>query len=206
VKKVTVTAKTVDEAVSLALAQLHATKDQVTVTILEEPSKGFLGLIGTRPAKVEVEMKIDPIGEAKDFLLDVLRNMNVSADIVTRKKSDSILFEMVGEDLGVVIGRRGQTLESLQLLVNTIANRYSPSFLRIVLDAENYRKKRKETLEQLADRLAEKALRSGQPIKLEPMTSVERKIIHTRLQNRPQISTYSEGKDPHRHLVIMAKK
>lgn len=205
-KKVTVTAKTVDEAVSLALAQLNATKDQVTVTILEEPSKGFFGLIGARQAKLEVEKKIDPIQEAKSFLLDVLHNMNIQADVLIQKRSDYLIFEIVGEDLGIVIGRRGQTLESLQLLVNTVANRYSESFIRILLDAENYRQKRKVTLEQLADRLAEKVLRTGQQVKLEPMNSQERKIIHSRLQDRTKISTYSEGKDPHRYIVIHVKK
>ncbi|HJV47107.1 MAG TPA: RNA-binding cell elongation regulator Jag/EloR [Bacillota bacterium] len=205
-KKVTVTAKTVDEAVSLALGQLNATKDQVTVTILEEPSKGFFGLIGVRHAKLEVELNKTPIDEAKDFLLDVLRNMKVVADVVVHHQSDYVLFEIVGKDLGIVIGRRGQTLESLQLLVNTIGNRHSESFLRIILDAENYREKRKTTLEQLADRLADKAVRTGQMVKLEPMSSHERKVIHTRLQERRNISTYSEGRDPNRYIVILAKK
>jgi spoIIIJ-associated protein len=202
VKTVTVTAKKVDEAVAIALKQLKASKDQVTVTILEEPSKGFLGLIGVRDAKVQVELSIDPIGEAKNFLEQVMDTMNLSATVGVKEKKDYILFEIVGDNLGVIIGRRGQTLDSLQYLVNTVGNRYSESFLRIILDAENYREKRKQTLEQLADRLAEKVIRTGQPVKLEPMPSNERKIIHTKLQHRKQIHTFSEGRDPQRHIVI----
>jgi spoIIIJ-associated protein len=202
VKTVTVTAKKVDEAVAIALKQLKASKDQVTVTILEEPSKGFLGLIGVRDAKVQVELSIDPIGEAKNFLEQVMETMNLNATVDVKEKKDFILFEIVGENLGLIIGRRGQTLDSLQYLVNTVGNRYSESFLRIILDAENYRDKRKQTLEQLADRLAEKVIRTRQPVKLEPMPANERKIIHTKLQHRKQIHTFSEGRDPQRHIVI----
>jgi len=206
VNKVTVTAKTVDDAVLMALKQLSAAQDQVTVTILEEPSKGFFGLIGARPAKVEVEMKIDPLAEAQKFLEMILENMKISAKVVVTKKSDYHLFEIVGDDLGIIIGRRGQTLESLQFLVNTVGNRYSNAYLRIILDAENYREKRKQTLQQLAERLAEKAVKSGQPVKLEPMSAHERKIIHTHLQGKSLVSTYSEGTDPNRYIVIQAKK
>ncbi|MEW9672338.1 RNA-binding cell elongation regulator Jag/EloR [Ammoniphilus sp. 3BR4] len=204
--KVTVTAKTVDEAIALALKQLNAEKNQVTVTILEEPTKGFFGLIGARLAKLEVERKIDPVDEAKTFLQDILTAMNVTASIEVKKEKDAILFNIVGEDLGIIIGRRGQTLDSLQFLVNTVGNKHSESYLRIVLDAENYRLKRRQTLEQLADRLAHKAIKTGQVVKLEPMPSHERKVIHTFLQDRKNISTYSEGEDPNRYIVIQSKK
>lgn len=205
-KKVTVTAKTIDEAISLALTQLNATRDQVAVTILEEPSKGFLGLIGVRQAKLEVELQIDPVQEAKNFLEQVLVNMGVEAQIEVKKQKENILFQIMGKDLGIIIGRRGQTLDSLQFLVNTVGNRHSNSYLRIVLDAENYREKRKQALEQLADRLAQKAIKTGQLVKLEPMPSHERKVIHTYLQNRKNINTYSEGDEPQRYLVIQVKK
>ncbi|RXT08895.1 RNA-binding cell elongation regulator Jag/EloR [Ammoniphilus sp. CFH 90114] len=205
-KKVTVTAKTVDEAIALALKQLNAEKNQVTVTILEEPTKGFFGFIGARPAKLEVELKIDPIQEAKTFLQDILATMSVTATIEVKNEKDATLLDIIGEDLGIIIGRRGQTLDSLQFLVNTVANKHSDSYLRIVLDAENYRLKRRQTLEQLADRLAHKAIKTGQVIKLEPMPSHERKVIHTFLQERKNINTYSEGQDPNRYIVIQAKK
>lgn len=205
-KKVTVTAKTVDEAIAMALGQLNAEKNQVTVTILEEPSKGFFGLIGAKPAKLEVELNIDPLQEAKTFLQDMLAAMNVQASIEVKKTKEHVLFEIIGEDLGIIIGRRGQTLDSLQLLVNTVGNKHSNSYLRIVLDAESYRLKRKQTLEQLADRLAQKALKTGQIVKLEPMPSHERKVIHSFLQERKNINTFSEGQEPNRYIVIQAKK
>lgn len=205
-KKVTVTAKTIDEAISLALTQLNATRDQVAVTILEQPNRGFLGLFGVRQAKLEVELQIDPVQEAKTFLQQVLVNMGVEAQVEIKKQKEFVLFQIIGEDLGIIIGRRGQTLDSLQYLVNTVGNRYSNSYLRIILDAENYREKRKQALEQLADRLAQKAIKTGQLVKLEPMSSHERKVIHTFLQNRKNINTYSEGDEPQRYLVIQSRR
>lgn len=205
-KKITVTAKTVDDAVLLAMKQLNATKDQVTVTILEEPSKGFFGFIGARDAKVEVELCIDPLQEAKKFLEQVLQDMQISAQVEITTKKDYTLFQMMGSDLGLVIGKHGQTLDALQYLVNTVANRHSEGYLRVLLDAENYREKRRKTLQQLADRLAEKAIRSKQSVKLEPMSSQERKVIHLQLQERKDIHTYSVGEEPNRYLVIDPKK
>ncbi|RKD22875.1 DNA-binding protein [Ammoniphilus oxalaticus] len=204
-KKVTVTAKTVDEAISLALEQLRAARDQVTVTVLEEPTRGFFGF-GARQAKLEVEIQVDPIQEAKSFLEQILATMDIEASISVKEVKDHARFEVVGEDLGIIIGRRGQTLDALQLLVNTVGNRCSDSYLRIVVDAENYREKRKQTLEQLADRLAQKAIKTGQVIKLEPMPAHERKVIHAALQNKKSVVTYSEGEDPERFIVITTKK
>lgn len=204
-KKVTVTGKTIENAISLALEQLNAARDQVTVTVLEEPTKGFFGF-GARQAKLEVEVQIDPVGEARRFLEEVLLSMGLNVEIVINKTKDYVYFDVIGENLGIIIGRRGQTLDSLQFLVNTVGNRYSDSYLRIIIDAENYRQKRRQTLEELASRLAKKAIKSGQPIKLEPMPSHERKVIHSSLQNRKDVVTYSEGNDPQRYIVISVKK
>lgn len=204
-RKVTVTAKTIEDAISLALEQLNAKREQVTVNVLEEPTRGFFGF-GARQAKLEVEVRPDPIEEAKSFLEQLISTMGVEAKVNVTSLKDHVRFELSGEDLGVVIGRRGQTLDALQLLVNTVGNRRSDTFLRIVLDAENYREKRRKTLERLADRLAQKALKTGQVIKLEPMPSHERKVIHTSLQHQKNIVTYSEGEDPQRYVVILAKK
>lgn len=204
-RKVTVAAKTVDEAISLALEQLNATREQVTVNVLEEPTRGFFGF-GARPAKLEVEVQTDPIEEAKRFLERLISTMEIDAKVDVEKFRDHVRFELVGDDLGIVIGRRGQTLDALQLLVNTVGNRYSDSYLRIILDAENYRDKRKQTLAQLAERLAQKTLKTGEAIKLEPMPSHERKVIHSSLQKRRDIVTYSEGEEPYRYIVIAAKR
>jgi spoIIIJ-associated protein len=206
VKKVVATAKTVDDAVQKALLELGVPRDKVNVRVLEEPSKGLFGLIGVRDAKVEVEYNVDPVGQGLEFLQDVLRNMKVDARVETRHTEDGILFDIQGTNLGIIIGRRGQTLDSLQYLVNVVANRHVDKHVRIVLDAENYRTRRKETLERLADRTARKALQSKRMVRLEPMSAAERKVIHAYLQKRADVVTYSEGEEPHRYIVIAPKE
>lgn len=142
------------------------------------------------------------VEEAKQFLLNVLETMGLNAGVERLSRDGNILFNIYGEGMGLIIGRRGQTLDSLQYLVNTVANRYSEKRVRIILDAENYRSKRKDTLEQLAERIASQVKRSGKPVRLEPMNPAERKIIHTYLQGRKGISTFSEGSEPYRRIVI----
>ncbi|MFY0546019.1 RNA-binding cell elongation regulator Jag/EloR [Brevibacillus sp. H7] len=205
-KKVVATAKTIDDAVQKALQELAVPRDKVSVRVLEEPSKGLFGLIGTRDAKVEVEYNIDPVEQGLAFLKEVLKNMNVNARVESRHAEDGILFDIQGDNLGIIIGRRGQTLDSLQYLVNVVANRHVDKHVRITLDAENYRLRRKETLEHLAERTAQKALHTKREIRLEPMSAAERKIIHAFLQKRPDVVTYSEGEEPHRYIVIAPKE
>jgi spoIIIJ-associated protein len=206
VKKVVATAKTIDDAVQKALLELGVPRDKVIVRVLEEPSKGLFGLIGARDAKVEVEYNVDPVGQGLVFLQDVLRNMKVDARVETRHTEDGILFDIQGTNLGMIIGRRGQTLDSLQYLVNVVANRHVDKHVRIILDAENYRARRKETLEQLADRTARKVLQTKRMVRLEPMSAAERKVIHAFLQKRADVVTYSEGEEPHRYIVIAPKE
>ncbi|MBO8172173.1 MAG: protein jag [Bacillaceae bacterium] len=205
-KKVTVTGKTVDEAVDKALKELETSRDKVEVRVLEEPSRGILGLIGAKDAKVEVELSIDPVAEARTFLLDVLDKMISNPEVNVEETEGYILFEILGDDLGLVIGKRGQTLDSLQYLVNLVANKHSDRYVKIVLDTENYREKRKKTLENLADRLADKVVRTQKSVRLEPMSALERKIIHTRLQNRTDVVTFSKGEEPNRFVVIDLKR
>ncbi|OAJ74676.1 DNA-binding protein [Brevibacillus sp. SKDU10] len=204
-KKALASAKTIDEAVEKALRELGVSKDRVNVRVLEEPSKGFLGLIGTRDAKVEVEVQYDPIEEGRGFLADVLKQMNLNVKIDSQKQSEGTVFHMIGEDLGMVIGRRGQTLDSLQYLVNVVANKHAEKHVRIILDAENYRAKRREALEKLAYRLAQKAIHTKRNVRLEPMTAAERKVIHAFLQTRTDVITFSEGEEPHRYIVVAPK-
>ncbi|WP_232698012.1 RNA-binding cell elongation regulator Jag/EloR [Brevibacillus daliensis] len=204
-KKALASAKTIDEAVDKALQELGVTKERVSVRVLEEPSKGFLGLIGTRDAKVEVELNYDPVEEGRSFLADVLRQMDLQVTIETAKQSDHYQFNMIGQDLGMVIGRRGHTLDSLQYLVNVVANKHSDKHVRIILDAENYRAKRKEALEKLAARLAHKAIQTRRNVRLEPMSAAERKVIHAFLQSRSEVVTFSEGEEPHRYIVVSPK-
>ncbi len=224
------TGKTVEEAVAAALKELQVTEHDVTVEVLEQPKSGFLGLIGARPAKVAVtlikkeepavEEKItveteeatavvgeDPIAVGKAFLMDVFAKMNLTVTIEAEEKEEVVLFDLKGNDLGILIGRHGQTLDALQYLTNLAANKNAgEGRKRIVLDVEDYRKRREETLVRLAHRLANKVKRRNQRIVLEPMSRHERKIIHMALQDDPQIATYSEGEEPYRKIVIAAKR
>lgn len=224
------TGKTVEEAVALALKELHVTEHDVTVEVLEQPKSGFWGLIGARPAKVAVtlikkeepaqEENItveteeaaaiigeDPITVGKAFLMDVFEKMNLTVGVEVEEKEEIVLFDLKGNDLGILIGRHGQTLDALQYLTNLAANKNAgEGRIRIVLDVEDYRKRREETLVRLAQRLANKVKRRNQRIVLEPMSRHERKIIHMALQEDPQIATYSEGEEPYRKIVIAAKR
>jgi len=206
VKKVVAAGKTIEDAVQKALAELHVPREHVTVRVLEEPSKGLFGLIGVREAKVEVEYKPDPIEQGQAFLQEVLQTMGLQAQVVTQQTPDGYLFDIQGKNLGMIIGRRGQTLDALQYLVNVVANRYAEKHLRITLDAEKYRSRRKETLEQLADRLARKAVQTRRNVRLEPMSAAERKVIHSFLQNRADVVTFSEGDEPNRYIVVAPKE
>lgn len=205
-KQITATGQTVDEAVESALAQLNTTKDRTEISIIDEGKKGVFGIFGARPAVVKVTIVIDPIEEAKKFLQQVTENMGVTADIQVTIQGKNVEFNLSGEKIAILIGKRGQTLNSLQYLTQLVANRFSEQFINIIVDAENYRGRRKETLVQLAGRLAEKAIRTKQDVPLEPMPSYERKVIHTALVSNRKVKTYSSGADPKRHIVISPVK
>jgi spoIIIJ-associated protein len=206
VKQVTATGQTVDEAVESALAQLNTTKDRTDVAIIDEGKKGFLGIFGSRPAVVKVTVIIDPIEEAKKFLLQVSEQMGAPINIEMKRDGKQILFVMTGEKIALLIGKRGQTLNSLQYLTQLIINRFSNQYLTVILDAEDYRNRRNDTLIQLAHRLALKAVKTGKDVALEPMPSYERKVIHTALSDNKRVKTFSDGSDPHRHIVISPVK
>jgi len=202
VKKITATGQTVEEAVESALAQLKATRDQVEINIIDEGKKGLLGLFGNRDAVVEVTLKPDPIAVAKEYLQTVITKMGINAYIDVEQDGRIVEFEITGEKMGLLIGKRGQTLNSLQYLTQVVGNHVSDRYLTFLLNPEGYRERRKETLHQLAERLANKALALKKSVKLEPMPSFERKIIHTSLSNNENIETISEGKEPYRYIVI----
>ncbi|ASS73555.1 protein jag [Tumebacillus algifaecis] len=207
-KKLITTGKTVELATELALKKLGVSRDRVTVTVLTQPSRGFFGLFGTRDAEVEVELlQLDPMEETIKFLRDVLESMSIKqVGIDVEQESDTqYLIKLSGESIGILIGRRGTTLDAMQYLVNLVANKHSERFLKIVLDAEEYRLRRKETLERLAERLANKALMQKREIMLEPMSPTERKVIHSYLQHREDVVTFSHGDEPHRKVVISPK-
>jgi spoIIIJ-associated protein len=202
VKQITATGQTVEEAVMTALAQLNTTRDRAEVSIIDEGKKGLFGIFGSRPAVVNVTVKLDPFEEAKKFLLEVSQNMGVDAQVEVIKEGKQVQFILTGEKIALLIGKRGQTLNSLQYLTQLVLNRSSEQYVTVMLDAEDYRKRRIETLTQLAERLALKAIKTGQNVALEPMPSYERKVIHTALVENRKIKTYSDGTEPHRHIVI----
>lgn len=201
------TGKTIDEAIELALAELEVSRDRIDYEILESPSKGLFGFIGSKLAKVRVTVRaIDPVEEAKQFLEKVFKAMNVTVLMEKMSHDDHVVLNLRGDDLGVLIGKHGQTLDALQYLTNLAANRDADERSRIILDVEDYRKRRAETLSRLATRLADKVKRRGERVVLEPMSPQERKIIHMALQNDNRIVTYSEGEEPYRKVVITLKK
>jgi spoIIIJ-associated protein len=202
VKQITANGQTVEEAVESALAQLKTTRDRVEVTIIDEGKKGFLRIFGSRPAIINATVKIDAIEEAKVFLLQVSEKMGVPIKIDVQRDGKQVNFILTGEKIALLIGKRGQTLNSLQYLTQLVINRFSNQYLTVILDAEDYRKRRNDTLVQLAQRLAQKALKSGKNVSLEPMPSYERKVIHTALVGNRRIKTYSDGSEPHRFIVI----
>ncbi|MDY7224578.1 RNA-binding cell elongation regulator Jag/EloR [Halalkalibacterium halodurans] len=202
-----VSGKTVEEAVEQAIIELGTTRERITYTVVEEPKSGLFGILGSKPAVIEVVVKPDPVDRAKAFLEELLQEMDMEVEVTIEKDPATVLFNISGEqDLGTLIGKRGQTLDSLQYLVNLVANKEEGEFIRIQLDAENYRARRKEALVQLAERLASKALRTKRPVSLEPMSAHERKIIHTALQELGDVETYSEGQGIGRHVVIAPKR
>jgi len=256
----------VEEAVKLALIDLKLSREEVEVTVLEEPSKGFFG-IGSKLAKVRVEKKkpepvpepvedvieepkkaekpekevkkpqkkehkknkkenkekpktssinIETVNqdelkdveehEALTFLKDVTEKMGLSLNLKAKVGQDVVYLEMDGKDSGTVIGKRGQTLDAIQYLTSLVVNKNSEDYIKVVVDAENYRAKRQKTLEQLANRIAAKVVKTKKYVRLEPMNPYERKVIHATLQQNPNITTRSEGEEPYRRVVIELKK
>ena len=197
--------KTVEEAVKAALDELKVGRDRVEVEVLEEPSKGIFGLIGTRQAKVKVTIIDRPEEDAVAFLKNVLNNMGIQGQYKTKIKGDTLYIDVEGKDMGVLIGRRGQTLDSLQYLVSLVVNKDRENYLRVLLDTEDYRRKREQTLVKLANRLAQRVRKTGKEIVLEPMNPYERRIIHSALQGHPWVITKSQGEEPFRKVVIAHK-
>ncbi len=205
-KEVTVSASSVENAIHEALITLGLTHDQASIEILEEPKKAWLGLIGGRPAVVRVVEKRHPLDQTKAYLFDVMEKMGIKVAVTLHNaETRQPIFELDGENIALVIGKRGQTLNALQTLVNLYANQLSDQTFHILLDAEGYRARREDSLKILANRLATKVVKTKWPVKLEPMPSYERKVIHAELQNNPNIKTISAGEDPHRYVRIELK-
>lgn len=204
-KEITASGNTVEEAIESALKQLKTEKEQVEVTIIDEGKKGFLGVFGTKPAVVRVKKKQNPELIGKRYLQQITDHLNLAIDISAKTDGKTITFELQGERIAMLIGRRGQTLNALQYLVSLAINKNHTEFYQVVVDAEDYRSRRKETLQQLAQKMADKAVQTNKKIILDPMPSFERKIIHHQLQYRDDVTTESQGEDPHRSVMIKPK-
>ena len=200
------TGKTVDDAVTIALVELQAAREDVEIEILEKPNKGLLGLIGVKPARVLVKIKATAARQANYFLSQVMEYMHLKVSISVVEKEEKILINITGPDLGILIGKRGETLDAIQYLTNLSANKNVEKRKRVFIDIEGYRKRREDTLKKLAYKLADKAKQRGRNVILEPMNSMERRIIHTALQGRDDIYTFSEGEEPYRKIIIAPKK
>jgi spoIIIJ-associated protein len=201
-KTVIAKGKTVEEAIQSALEELGTTADKVTTKILDIPSTGLIGMFSNRYAKVEVTLNDDTSDTCKNFLSDVFGAMGLDVTTDISYDEDIMKVNLLTDDTGVLIGRRGQTLDALQYLTGLAVNRDHDEYTKISLDVANYREKRKAILQDLADRLAQKVQRTKRKYVLEPMNPYERRIIHASLQNYKNITTYSEGEEPFRHIVI----
>ena len=209
------TAKTVSEAITDACQALGVTSDRLEYEVIEEGSAGFLG-IGSKPATIKAAIKeevkeVVPVSfedSAKNFLRDVFEamKMEVAIDVKYDDIEKNLDVNLSGDDMGMLIGKRGATLDSLQYLVSLVVNKNSEDYIRVKVDTENYRERRKETLENLAKNIAYKVKRTKRPVSLEPMNPYERRIIHSALQNDKYVTTHSEGEDPFRRVIVSLKK
>ena len=222
------TAKTVSEAITDACQEFGVTRDRLVYEVIEKESAGFLG-IGSKPATIKAAIKVEeevkvveaPKKEkdssassasfeeiAKTFLRDVFEAMKMEVAIVAKfnEEERNLDIELSGDDMGMLIGKRGATLDSLQYLVSLVVNKSTDDYVRVKVDTENYRERRKETLENLAKNIAYKVKRTKRPVSLEPMNPYERRIIHSALQNDKYVTTHSEGEDPFRRVIVSLKK
>lgn len=202
-----VSAKNVDDAVIEACQKLVVTRDKLEYEVIEEGSTGFLG-IGAKPAVIKARVKSSIDGKAVDFLKEVFAAMNMAVVIDAKfdETNNNLDIDLSGDDMGVLIGKRGQTLDSLQYLVSLVVNKDVQDYVRVKVDTEDYRRRRKETLENLAKNIAYKVKRTKRAVALEPMNPYERRVIHSALQNDKYVTTHSEGDEPFRRVVVTLKK
>lgn len=205
------TAKNIDDAILLALEELGVARDKVDVEVLEEGSKGLLGIFGGKDAKVRVTLKAAPksddsaVALAENFLNSVFDDMNLKVEFDTKFEGNDLTINLIGDDMGIIIGKRGETLDSLQYLTSLVVNKGEGSYIKVTIDTENYRTKRQEALRALAQRIADKVAKTGRRHIFEPMNPYERRVLHATLQSHEEVTTYSIGEDPNRKVVVAPK-
>lgn len=223
-----VTGKTVDDAITEACQKLMVTSDKLDYEVIEKGTSGFLGF-ASKPAVIRAKIKEEKanietktnnivsqkndtlfetisVNDPKEFLSQIFKAMNMEVEISVDVHENEMDIELNGKEMGVLIGKRGQTLDSLQYLTSLFVNKGRAEYIRVKVDTENYRKRRKDTLENLAKNLAYKVKRTKRPVTLEPMNPYERRVIHSALQNDKYVSTHSEGEEPFRRVIITLNK
>lgn len=202
-----VSAKNLNDAITEACRQLSVPSEKLEYEVIDEGSAGFLG-IGYKPLIIKAKVRESMEDVARDFLKDVFSAMNMEVNIQVKYDEEQLTMDidLSGSEMGILIGKRGQTLDSLQYLTSLVVNKNRTDYIRVKLDTENYRKRRKETLENLAKNISYKVKRTKRPMSLEPMNPYERRIIHSALQNDKYVSTHSEGEEPYRRVVVTLKK
>ena len=202
-----ISAKTVTEALTEASIKFGIPSSEIEYEVIEKGSAGFLG-IGSKNAVIKARKKYCVTDHVQEFLASVFDAMNMEVEIVLKVDEDAKLIdvELKGDDMGILIGKRGQTLDSLQYLTNLAINKNAENYYKVKVDTEDYRKRRKDTLENLAKNIAYKVKKTRRPVELEPMNPFERRVIHSALQNDRFVTTHSEGEEPYRHVVVTLKK
>lgn len=203
IKNVEVKGKTLDEAIFTGLTELGLGIDQVTYEIIKENKKGIFGI--GRSVTIKMGEKRTTAGDAEEFLTGLFKLMGTPAAAEVKENDGTVNIEITGDSTGVLIGRRGETLDALQYLTGLVVNKDKNEYKRVSIDTENYRKKREETLIKLANRIAGKVVKTGKRVVLEPMNPYERRVLHATLQNHPKVETVSEGEEPYRRVVIKKK-
>ncbi len=197
------TGRTYEEAVEKALTSLGIKKHNATIEVIDEPSQGILGLIGNKSARVSVALKHEPEEYLEIYLQELIDQMKIDGRVTVKADEDKLEAAVFGDDVGVLIGRRGKTLSDMQYLLNVVMRRQFATLNKmVVLDVENYRARREKTLTQLAQSVARKVSRDGYEQALEPMNPQERRIIHIALQEFPDVTTYSSGEEPYRKVIV----
>ncbi|HHT66541.1 MAG: RNA-binding cell elongation regulator Jag/EloR [Caldicoprobacterales bacterium] len=204
-KSVITTGKTIEDAVLAAAIQLAVQRDKLDIEVLEEPVKGLFGVFGGKDAKIRATVFQSMGDTAQGFLSELFDKMNLEAKVDVTETDDVISIHVSGPKMGILIGHRGATLDAVQYLTSLAVNRDSDKYKRVIVDTENYRKKREETLIKLARRLAHKVHKTRKKVVLEPMNPFERRVIHSTLQKDPYVVTHSEGDEPYRKVVITLK-
>lgn len=210
---VEISAKTVQEAVELALAKLDTDEDNVNIEVIDEGNKGIFGLIGSKMAKVKVTLRGEAASDyvfkedvARQFLSGIFEKMGIDAQLDIYETAEDLDINVSSDNIGIIIGRRGETLDALQLLTSLVVNKNKDTYKKVTLDVENYRQKREESLVRLSNRMADKVIKYKKSVTLECMNSYERKVIHMSLQDNEYVETYSVGNEPNRKVVITLKK